>query len=779
MADYNLKQPSRPDGLLKAVEKLIYWSQISIPAVYGEELVYADIQAKMADKVNEVVEQLNVNTAWTQYLLDEGVEAETITYINELIQNGTMSSVINNELLGEINAKLAGKRDTTYLIQPGDLSPETLKLITGGAVAVVGNNGVFQQAIKDNNVSYYKTDFLSDGINIYNPNDPNIATGYYVNPANGELIANAVYRTSGFIKVKGGVNYSLRQYNDNGNPIISGANYTIRFVAYYDDEYVIQTDSSLKKVTTNMANPIKDGYIRLSYNITQTVLNRLMVIPNKTNLQYPINFKEFNINGDNIIINGDNIEDSTVNYTKTDFIKTGNNLYNGKYTEGYYVNYTNGFLLANQLYSATEYIPVKKGDHLNTSYSHMMAYYDKNKIYLTGVDSRTTSIPDAPEDGYARLTLPFTPSSNTMINVGPSLLPYEPYKLYLVTDSASPGPEPVNIPAPILSSTVQSNVYKESGFTLNNSTKNSTIDYQEMANYIINFKGFFNTFTGTLGVGKGNNSGYGSIVEINANNISITTFDSSGKPTTPVTFAHGLTLKDYINVNIKNNYGSVVVELMTNGGIFKTSQTISWLGYKGTINCYSTGTLTSCEVSYFCNKWKSINHIYGDSYLSLNSGRWPYYLYNNGYENYLLNGYGGRNSSAAYTSFQKSLQYTTPQNLIWALGMNDGDSASAVNATWNSTFNTLKNYCADNGINFIPCTIPTTPTVNNNFKNAIVRASGLPYIDFAKGVGASDSGVWFEGMLSSDNVHPTNEGAKALASQAMNDFPLLTSTNKF
>jgi len=102
MSDYNLKTPERPVGLLQAVEKLMYWAQVSLPAVYGEELTYAKEQGKMAAKINEIVEQLNVNTQWTEYLLNEGVENETITYINMLVENGTLGNLINNTLLKDI-----------------------------------------------------------------------------------------------------------------------------------------------------------------------------------------------------------------------------------------------------------------------------------------------------------------------------------------------------------------------------------------------------------------------------------------------------------------------------------------------------------------------------------------------------------------------------------------------------------------------------------------------------------------------------------------------------
>ena len=70
------------------------------------------------------------------------------------------------------------------------------------------------------------------------------------------------------------------------------------------------------------------------------------------------------------------------------------------------------------------------------------------------------------------------------------------------------------------------------------------------------------------------------------------------------------------------------------------------------------------------------------------------------------------------------------------------------------------------------CTIPNVPTINNSFKNDIVRNSGYRYIDFAKAVNAEDVGSpWYDGMLSSDGIHPTELGAKALAARFITDFP--------
>ena len=80
--------------------------------------------------------------------------------------------------------------------------------------------------------------------------------------------------------------------------------------------------------------------------------------------------------------------------------------------------------------------------------------------------------------------------------------------------------------------------------------------------------------------------------------------------------------------------------------------------------------------------------------------------------------------------------------------------------------------CEENGITPIFATIPNVPSVLNTGKNAWIKASDYRYIDFAAAVGAeSAASTWFSGMLSSDNIHPTESGAKALFARALVDFP--------
>ena len=80
--------------------------------------------------------------------------------------------------------------------------------------------------------------------------------------------------------------------------------------------------------------------------------------------------------------------------------------------------------------------------------------------------------------------------------------------------------------------------------------------------------------------------------------------------------------------------------------------------------------------------------------------------------------------------------------------------------------------CKEKGIVPIIATIPNVPERDHCYKNDFVRASGIRYVDFATAVGGEKKGSsWYEGMLSSDKVHPDPPGAKALFAKFISDFP--------
>lgn len=250
------------------------------------------------------------------------------------------------------------------------------------------------------------------------------------------------------------------------------------------------------------------------------------------------------------------------------------------------------------------------------------------------------------------------------------------------------------------------------------------------------------------------------------------------------TFAHGLTIENNIQVSIVTGVNhKAMIKVVSNGESF--SQEVDWLGTQGDIFIKSNAVLTDCVASWTCNKLKGGVWLFGASYFSLTfSKRWPSYLINDGFTGNVFNGWPGAGSPRQLECVMNLLNIATPDTIIWAVGMNNPDDG-VVNPKWNEAYESLKTVCASKEINLIlttyPCVkgglVPDTEIYefrDNNYKNAIVRASGYRYIDFEKAVGADPvTGEWYEGMLDTDGVHPTAKGAKAMYMRAISDAPEL------
>ena len=244
-----------------------------------------------------------------------------------------------------------------------------------------------------------------------------------------------------------------------------------------------------------------------------------------------------------------------------------------------------------------------------------------------------------------------------------------------------------------------------------------------------------------------------------------------------VTYPHGLSIDNNIQVHIHKNYDLTAdVTLVSNGNRF--TQTISWHDFTQLVQPYAVSngsTLTDCVFTMQLSDTTKDIWAFGDSYFNYSPSRWMYYADEaNLTDKMMLDAHPGENSVSAIMSLETALLHGKPKFILWCMGMNDlSDSADAPNEQWLTNLETFLEVCENNGITPILATIPSVPNRNNEAKNAWVRTSGYRYIDFAKAVGATSSGVWYGEMLSSDNLHPSESGAKALYMRAIADFPEL------
>lgn len=286
-------------------------------------------------------------------------------------------------------------------------------------------------------------------------------------------------------------------------------------------------------------------------------------------------------------------------------------------------------------------------------------------------------------------------------------------------------------------------------------------------NCIIKFYAKIDTFS-AVRVGHGESGNYQQSFEIDDTNV----YYIVGQNRTAI--AHNLTIASYIAVTIlveKTCAYTIIVDTLS--GRWQRRLESAWLGTKGSVFAKSIDSVLSNAILTWSADYQKSKWAFGDSYFSMgSSARWPYWLIHDGFDNTLFNGFPGEGAADALTDLENALGFGSPRYVIWCLGMNNGDTSSAINDTWKTETEQVMSLCAARGITLILATTPNTPTVRNTYKNDYVKQSGYRYIDFAEAVGAeSADSTWLPGCLSSDNVHPTEAGARLLYLRAVQDFP--------
>lgn len=239
--------------------------------------------------------------------------------------------------------------------------------------------------------------------------------------------------------------------------------------------------------------------------------------------------------------------------------------------------------------------------------------------------------------------------------------------------------------------------------------------------------------------------------------------------------AHGISLSGYVTVIVDVKFGAATVTVNSAGGMYY-KENVSWAGRNGKVFARVIGgSVEKVRATWTCDDYGKKIYAFGDSYFNAGSpARWPYYLHRAGYDNCFMTGYPGMGAQRGIIDFRLAITRGTPVYAVWCMGMNNGDKDGVINPVWLETTTEFIESCKNRNIIPIICTIPNTPTVNNEQKNQWVRESGCRYIDLNKAVGADESVAWYEGMLHTDNVHPSVSGAQALYARVISDFPEIT-----
>ena len=261
----------------------------------------------------------------------------------------------------------------------------------------------------------------------------------------------------------------------------------------------------------------------------------------------------------------------------------------------------------------------------------------------------------------------------------------------------------------------------------------------------------------------------GGVKYIAIDNVNLYVYGNTGR--IDGTYPHELSFGKNISVILDcNDNTKCKVTILTNGLIYQKE--VDLIPYPLTaLYCLSEGSiLRNIKLSWCCKDILKDIWVFGDSYVDLYNVRWMWHLIQNGYgNNILLSGVAGSTSSDAIISFKNLLKYA-----VWCMGMNDFNDTdiNTPNTAWKTAYDEFLSLCKLNNIMPILATIPNVPQRTHIAKNKIVKESGYRYIDFAHAVGADEQGAtWYDSLLSSDNIHPSVQGARVLYGEALAAFP--------
>ena len=322
--------------------------------------------------------------------------------------NGVVVPTNGNGLVEQIDGKI-DKGNVTL----NDLTQEVKLAMTGGAVAVVGENAVGTENIKDSAVTLDKVSFSKKGKNLF---DKSKATLGFVNNATGAISSSTTYYASDFMPTKPNTQYTRSHYGrlafyDASKAFISGlegfSNHTITtptLTAY--------TRHTIENQTALDTFQFEEGSVRTAYEPYKEPQIESKYLEDKD-----IDFTK--------------IPDNSISKEKLDFITTGKNLVDvTKSTKGYYVNQANGSVVINSLYEATDYIPINGGDKLTISniptnvIRH--AFYTQSFSYISGAVG--SPMPLTAPYNASHIRFSYNVGTYPQLEVGDVATTYEPYK---------------------------------------------------------------------------------------------------------------------------------------------------------------------------------------------------------------------------------------------------------------------------------------------------------------------------------------------------------------
>jgi lysophospholipase L1-like esterase len=263
----------------------------------------------------------------------------------------------------------------------------------------INNESITREKYTDGSVSGDKTDFIDLEINLFDVSK--ISNGGYFN-ANGVFQNNILYSSTEKIKIQGGYTYVTN---------IGYLGGIFGDISFFDKDLNPIPGIVNGNWSGTISTPANARYMTIPFKTANDIRMAMLVEGSSLPSVYvPYQYSTKNI----LKIAKDSISSKSINYEKTDFIKSETNLFDiNSISDGEYYN-TSGALQSSSTYSNSGFISVEPGEKYQTNVQSIfgdICFWDSNHQPISGSGisagswSGEINIPN--NDAITYLTFPY------------------------------------------------------------------------------------------------------------------------------------------------------------------------------------------------------------------------------------------------------------------------------------------------------------------------------------------------------------------------------------
>ena len=333
---------------------------------------------------------------------------------------GVVVPTNGNGLVKQIDGKI-DKGNVTL----NDLTQDVKLAMTGGSVAVVGENAVGTENIKDNSVTITKANFILASKNLLIIEKTEVGKMWGGNASNDVVLTDNINITASEpISLKSGATHIYK--NKIGGAIFAdGNNKLVQFNGMSTPAGALEIPSGAKKVMLNIYHADVNTY-QLEYGLNGTDYVRGSYGLDDT----------IKLNGENIEnIKGSAIETGSVPLNKLE-LERSLNLFDRTNLQSGYIDRWTGGVTSDEVNKTSDYIPLSDNNIIFNKITNNLniAYYNSSGVFIAGeqvVAPKTNAIVTPPaSSGYFRFSVNENDVRDLIVQYGNAITATRDYYLY-------------------------------------------------------------------------------------------------------------------------------------------------------------------------------------------------------------------------------------------------------------------------------------------------------------------------------------------------------------